>query len=121
MPTESDPNRPAPPPEIQGEAILEWDRVCNELAAAGRLDKADRAILVLYCQTWDIYQQATRGVNAHGAVVKFGNGVPGRSPFYVVARESGNQLQKLLNDMGMTHAARHKIKAVADVPAEIDF
>jgi P27 family predicted phage terminase small subunit len=121
MPTESDPNRPAAPPEIEGEAAVEWDRVCSELSAAGRLDKADRAILVIYCQTWAVYTDAMRSVMAWGAIVEHANKVGGASPFYKVAKETAQQLQKLLNDMGMTQAARHKIKAVADVPAEIEF
>lgn len=114
-------NRPKAPPEVQGEALLEWERVCNELDAAGRLDKADRAVLVLYTQTWEIYIAAMRGVGAHGAVVKHPNGVAGPSPFYKVSRETAFQLQKLLADLGLTPAARTKVKAVAEVPADLDF
>lgn len=113
-----DPNRPSPPPEIQGEALLEWDRVCDELAAAGRLDKADRAILTVYCLTWAIHEQAMRAVSNHGAIVKWPNGTAGPSPFYKVSRETANQLQKLLADMGLTPASRQKVKAVAEAPAE---
>lgn len=120
MSTESS-QRPAPPPEIQGEALLEWERVCNELAAAGRIDKADRAILSLYCATWEIYQQAMRGVSAHGAIVKHPNGVAGPSPFYKVSRETSLQLQKLLADLGLTPAARHKVKVAAEVPEDLEY
>lgn len=115
-------NRPAPPHEIQGEALLEWERVCDELSAAGRLEKADRAILILYCQNWEVYQEAMRGVMTHGAIVKHHNGVAGASPFYKVAHEKAALLQKLLSDLGMTPAARSKLKAaVAEVPQELAF
>lgn len=114
-------NRPKAPPEVQGEALLEWERVCDELDAAGRLDRADRAVLTLYAQTWEIYQQAMRAVSSHGAVVKWPNGTPGASPFYKVSRETAFQLQKLLADLGLTPAARTKVKAVAEVPAELEI
>jgi len=115
-------NRPIPPPEIQDESLLEWGRVVAELEAAGRLDKADRAILVLYCGTWEIYATAMRGVMAHGPIVKHHNGVAGESPFYGVAKETARQLQKLLNDLGLTPAARHKMKTAAvEEPSEVNF
>lgn len=116
MPNEDQPpasHRPPPPPEIQGEALLEWERVCDELSAAGRLDRADRAVLCLYCQTWEIYMAAMKGVTTHGAIVKHPNGVAGPSPFYKVSRETSAQLQKLLADLGLTPAARHRMKAAA--------
>jgi P27 family predicted phage terminase small subunit len=122
MSTTDNADRPQAPPEITGEALLEWERICQELAAAGRLAKADRSILVLYCETWEVYRQAMHGVQSHGAIVKFANGVAGKSPFYTVSREAAAQLQKLLADMGLTPAARSKLKAaVADVPAELEI
>ena len=121
MSTDSTNPRPTAPPEIAGEALLEWERVCDELAAAGRLDRADRAILVLYCQTWDVYQQAMRLVNEHGAIVKHHTGGAGASPFYKVSRECANQLQKILADLGLTPAARQKVKVAAEAPGELTF
>lgn len=115
------PTRPAPPPEISGEALLEWERICDELSSAGRLDVADRSILVLYCETWEVYRQAMRGVIAHGAIVKHHNGVAGESPFYKVSRQTSLQLRRLLTDMGLTPASRGKIRTAEETPAEIEF
>jgi len=115
-------NRPIPPPEIQGPALAEWTRVCDELDAAGRLDRADRAVLIVYVQTWAVYQWATERVTAFGPVINHHNGVAGPSPFYKVSRETALQLQKLLADLGLTPAARHRMKAAAEeAPDALEF
>jgi P27 family predicted phage terminase small subunit len=101
-------NRPAPPEDLDGEALLEWHRVCDELAAADRLDKADRAILILYVENWQTWRAAVRGVNQHGAVIKYSNGTPGVSPFHKVAREQAVLLRGLLTDLGLTPTSRGK-------------
>jgi P27 family predicted phage terminase small subunit len=108
----------SPPPEITEEALLEWCRVVSELPDPVQ---ADRAILTIYCQTWEIHQQAMRGVGAHGAIVKFGNGVAGKSPFYTVSRETAAQLEKLLVSLGLTPAARMKLKAPTESPSDLEF
>jgi P27 family predicted phage terminase small subunit len=113
-------NRPLPPDELEGEALLEWHRVCDELDSAGRLDKADRAVLLLYAETWAQWRAATRGVNKHGSVVKHSNGAAGRSPFYVVQRETAAQLRGLLADLGLTPTARGA-GAVAAEPDDLDI
>lgn len=107
----SDADRPAPPEGLAGEALLEWHRVCDELQADGRLDKADRAILVLYCQTWHEYQEATHGVRQHGLVIRYSNKMVAPSPYFKIRKETGALLQKLLGDLGLTPAARNRMKA----------
>src|SRR5689334_9981539 len=91
--------RPKPPDDLDGEALLEWQRICAELQAAGRLDKIDRAIITLYAETWAVNRAATIAVNKHGAVIKYPNGIPAASPFYKVQRESAAQLRGLLTDL----------------------
>lgn len=113
--------RPDAPPDLDGEALLEWGRVCDELEANGLLDRADRAVLTIYCQTWQTYQSAMRGVAMHGAIVKHHNGVPGASPYYKVATETGARLERLLAQLGMTPAARHKIKPDDPSQGKLEF
>lgn len=100
--------RPEPPEELEGEALLEWGRICDELAAAGRLDKTDRAILVLYVEQWSGFRAATRGVTKHGAVIKFSNKNLGLSPFFKAQKEYAKALRGLLADMGLNPTARGK-------------
>jgi len=102
--------RPRPPENLTEETLLEWHRIVDELADAGRLDRADRAILELYAQTWSLYQEAIKHVREHGAVVTLNNKQICQSPQYKTARESAVMLRKLLNDLGLTAASRAKSK-----------
>lgn len=107
-------NRPQPPEDLGGESLLEWGRIVAELEAAGRLDATDRALLTVYVECWATYQQAVRGLTTWGPVVRYANGVPGASPFYKTARECAAQLAKLLAEMCLTPAARHRMKATTE-------
>ncbi len=107
-------NRPAPPDDLDGEALLEWDRICGDLDAAGRLDKTDRSIITLYCHRWAIYQAAMQHVVKFGPVVKHHNGVAGESPHYGVSRQEATQLRRLLADMGLTPTLRGMRASEAD-------
>jgi len=99
-------DRPAPPEEIAGEALLEWYRVCDELASIARLHTADRALLTLYVQAWGIWRDAMRHVAEHGAIIKHTNGVPGNNPFYNTYCEQAKLLRGYLRDMGLTPTLR---------------
>ena len=124
MPTQSDqPERPTPPEDLDAEALLEWGRICDELAAAGCPDLAAyRAILTVYVQTWETHQTVMRFVRQHGPIVKFSNGVTGASPFHKAARECAAQLRGLLTDLGLTPAARGARKGSnAAEPDELDI
>lgn len=112
--------RPPPPEDLDGEALLEWQRACDELEADGQLAKTDRAILTLYVHTWATWQTARRHVEQFGIVVKFPNGYPGLSPFYLVAKDCESKLQKLLQDLGLTPSTR-KPKGNADDIGELDI
>ena len=58
-------------------------------------------------------------VAAHGSVIKWPNGVPGPSPFYKVAKDAAGQLRGLLNDLGLTPAARGAKEA--EPAGDLDF
>lgn len=99
-------NRPAPPEDLDGEALLEWHRVCDDLDAAGKLATTDRALIHLYAQTWQTWCVAQRFVNRTGPVIKFPNGAVGQNPFYKTANETLARLTALLKEMGLTPSAR---------------
>jgi P27 family predicted phage terminase small subunit len=102
------PNRPAPPEEIEDEARLEWDRVCDELDSAGRLATTDRAILHVYVELWALHRRAVRQVTVHGFTTTYSNDNVGLSPAYNAMKDSARQLRTLLNDLGLTPAKRGK-------------
>lgn len=110
--------RPKPPEEMEGEALLEWERVCDELDTAGRLETADRAILTVYCETWAQNRAAVIAVTKHGPVIRYPNKTVGPSPFYKVAKETAVILRGLLSDMGLTPASR---KAGETDPGELEL
>ena len=116
-------DRPRPPEDLDGEALLEWHRISEELDSLGLLDRADRAIMTLYARTWAQWHAANQHVTAFGAIVKGNNQVAGRSPFYTVVRETAAQLRGLLADMGLTPAARSKAARgdKAEEPEDLDI
>lgn len=101
-------NRPIAPEELDGEALLEWQRVCDELDAIGRLDKTDRAVLMLYAETWQAWRAAAKAVAKGGSVIRYPNKTVGPSPFYKVMKELASQLRGLLNDLGLTPMSREQ-------------
>lgn len=106
MPTKTKSRRPASPEDLDAEALLEWQRIIEELETAGQLQATDRAIITLYVETWQTWRAATRGVVRHGAVIRYPNKATGPSPFYKVAKETAAQLRGLLRDLGLTPASR---------------
>jgi P27 family predicted phage terminase small subunit len=112
--------RPTAPEELDGEALLEWGRISDELDALGMLDKVDRGIMVIHCQTWAVYRQCTEAVQRFGAVIKWPNGVPGPGPFYKVMKETANMLRSTFGDLGLTPAARN-FKAKTEDEGDLDL
>lgn len=106
MPSTNTTARPVPPENLDGEALLEWHRACDELDGMGRLDRVDRAILTQYVRTWAENMNAARHVEQFGSVIKWGNGLPGPNPFYKVWMETGKRILDYLDRLGLTPAAR---------------
>jgi P27 family predicted phage terminase small subunit len=101
--------------------LLEWHRVCDELDAAGKLDKADRAVLTVYCTTWQEHHKASKAVAEYGSVIKYSNGMVGQSPYYKVMRETATLLRGYLADLGLTPATRHKGASAGSTTDDLDF
>ena len=111
-------DRPPPPETLDGEALLEWDRVVSELEHADTLSKVHRAVLTLYAETWSTWNEARRHVVRFGSIIKHHNGVAGQNPHYKVMLEMGKQLRGLLDDLGLTPASS---KAKKKTLGELDF
>ena len=112
-------NKPKPPDDLDGEALLEWHRITEELQTAGKLETIDRALITLYVKAWGVWRVASRHVEEFGPVIKYSNGMPGESPFSKVATKYYGILRGYLEDMGLNPAAR-KPKANDD-QEEFDF
>lgn len=54
---------PAIPSDMPENAAAEWQRLAEEMAAAGRLAGVDRWALDAYCQTWHLWLRSVAAVN----------------------------------------------------------
>lgn len=95
-----------PPEELEGEALLEWHRVIEELQELGGLKAVDRATLTLWCKTWAVNYQVSQHVSKFGPILPAINKALGRSPWYQVMQETTSQLSKLAEIIGLTRKSR---------------
>jgi P27 family predicted phage terminase small subunit len=108
--------RPAPPADLEGEALIEWGRLCDDLEKAGTLATASRGVMELYCRTWATYQQNARHVAKFGAIVKHANGMPMQNPAFKVMNALSEQLRRLLIDMRLTPGSRRTTDPAEEPP-----
>ena len=101
------PKRLKAPAYINGEALLEWERILDDLAEVGLTP--DRATLILYVRTWATWRASDTMVIQYGPVIKYSNGVAGEAPFYKTWAKDGAKVLALLEAMGLTPAQRHKM------------
>lgn len=97
----NNPNYPQPPADLEGEQLIEWERVVAEMDAAGTLAPKCRALLTLYVQAWSIVQATNKYVVAYGPVVKC-SGQIRASQFYKTWREAVTTCNSLLVNLGLT-------------------
>lgn len=103
--------KPKPPDDIDGEALLEWERITEELEDAGHLDRTDRALITVYVRTWAVWRKAAEVVAQDGPIVLLPNNWPGQSPELKAMIECGKVLDKLLTSLGLTPTFREKNKS----------
>lgn len=107
---------PGPPPApeaLEGEALLEWQRIVAELEPARVLTKADRAALVVYCLTWAQMQDAAANIAKTGSIIKLPNGYPGPTPYLKVYHTCARLCTRLLAEFGATPSGRARIPGPA--------
>src|SRR4051794_29665476 len=109
---------PEPPAHVTGEALNEWARICDELDAMGTLTTADRGIIAMYVTQWARWVTAEQQLAAH-AVKQNAPGeivaapktkVPMFNPWVSISNGAHDRMQKLLAELGLSPAARAKLK-----------
>lgn len=112
--------RPTRPASLTGEAVKEWNRVVPELDAMGILMKADRALLIQYCQTWADWEELDRKLKETGKLVKGARGNLVRNPLWSLRREALIDLMELRRSLvlGPDLRIRHAIEMDADDEAD---
>ena len=122
---------PSCPAHLWPEAKKEWKRITVELKRYGLISKLDRAALAMYVQTWAelVYAERMMSRNMKIAAAKMAaaeekgeeyrggdgmtemttNGNIIYSPYWVIANKARNQVDKFLQNFGMSPSARSRV------------
>lgn len=85
-----------PPNDLSADAVPHWRRVAPMLVKAGVLKQSDRDLLTCYCEAFAAWQESVRAGKPNVPML--------------------TQVRQMLNEMGMTPAARTRI--VVETPKE---
>lgn len=108
---------PPPPKELVPAAKREWRRITPELRRLGLLSDLDRAALAAYCQHYAVFMEACQHVQKEGVFVKpEGETVPVQNPWFLVMRQEGEAVRKILAEFGLSPASRTRVKATGNAP-----
>lgn len=92
---------------LSAEAQEQWPAVSKMLEEAGVLTKMDALALGLYCETYAQWRFATDQVASRPIVKR--KGIPHRSPYFPLVKETQDRLLKIMVEFGMTPASRSKV------------
>jgi P27 family predicted phage terminase small subunit len=98
-------------------AHAEWDNTCKHLDSMGLLAITDHTVLETYCFTYSAWRQATNDLQKNGAVSVGQKGGGYVSPWQCNFLALSKQLQSLLTELGLTPAARARMRIVIDKKA----
>ncbi|MCP3852926.1 MAG: phage terminase small subunit P27 family, partial [Gammaproteobacteria bacterium] len=102
------------PVGMSADAKKHWKQVSKQLKEAGILTNLDITALMIYCETYAQWKDATDKISTHGAVVKGKDGYPIRSPYLYVAQKGFEQMKSMLTEFGMTPSSRTKVNTTDD-------
>ena len=115
------PRIPTCPLELDEVARAEWERITRELHRARVITRLDRAALAAYCSAWSRFIQAQQELQKSGPVVKSPSGYPILNPWLSVLNASIKQMTTLLSELGLSPAARTRIRVEPPGPSsELD-
>lgn len=111
---------PTCPQHLVPEARTEYLRIGRELKRYGIVSKLDRGVLAMTAERWAEYVWAQRKIAAlnaedpkgeRGYVDRTPNDYKVMSVYLQIARAAESQYVKLCNELGLTPAARSRVKA----------
>lgn len=100
-----------PPAHLYGAGLEEWHRLVGPLIDSGVLTIADRGALAAACHTYGRWVEAEAKVRELGLVIMTANGCPQVNPHLSIANESLRQYRAFAIELGITPAARSRVKA----------
>jgi P27 family predicted phage terminase small subunit len=103
--------RPYAPKDMDEDAKTMWRHLTTLLGDSGVLDEADRYALELVSRSYGMWKRAVKEFEAK-PVAEGSRGNLVRSPWGDIANTEAERLRKLLNEFGLTPAARVKLGAI---------
>ncbi len=99
--------RPAPPKQLTGEALEEWNRVCDELDQMGVLTTSDRSVISLYVRAWERWMKAEDRLALQSEIVGSPKtNTPMQNPWLSISIKANEQAVRLLSEIGLTPRSR---------------
>lgn len=103
------PSLPTPPPDLDGIALEEWNRVLPEIDKLGIVSHVDGPMLAVYCKTWARWCRLDERLSAEGEILKGRDGLAKKNPVWQLWRESAALLQNYAKDLGLSPGARLRL------------
>ena len=111
---------PKIPTHLCKDAKKEWNRIAPVLHNMGVLTQIVKTILAAYCSSYAMWEKAWRALNkmeqeeshADGLMIETTNGNLIQNPLVGTANKAAKDMISYASELGMTPAARTKIKAL---------
>lgn len=113
--------RPERPPWMSDDAGRHWDRLCDQLEAAGMLSAVDGDGLCLLCEAIAEYQAASDEVAADGLTAMSEKGGTYISAAACLRSAAWKKIETMLRRFGMTPSARASMRMRSDGEAPDEF
>ena len=108
---------PVMPVVLQGEALVEWHRISDELRAMGCFRASDMAVIAFYASSWADWHNAVKNLNEMVHPLAYRGEAITVHPYYRVKQLAEERLLKAAAELGCTPSARSRLK-VGDKDAQ---
>jgi P27 family predicted phage terminase small subunit len=102
---------PSAPDHLSKEALIEWDRVSNQLYKLGLLTDIDMAALAGYCDAYGMWVKSRNELNSESLTIETTNGNIIQNPLVGIVNQSREHMRKFLTEFGLSPASRAKVTA----------
>lgn len=104
------------PDELSENAKKHWAKMRPQLVESGVINNLDRGALMILCETWANFLEATAAVRRVGIMVVGPKGQPMRNPYLKVVNDTTLQLTRLFSEFGMTPSSRQRVVSTGRQP-----
>ena len=110
-----------PPDYLQGESLKMWEQEVPKMIASGVMREIDINAMATYCVIWARWMNAITQLRLYGDVIESPSGMPIKSPYLSIAKQSEDQMGKYESEFGMTPASRRRVAAKEGVKENNPF